>query len=245
VIEEYAKGNRVILIFDEAQNLSRESLEELRMFTNINSNKDELLQLVLVGQPELLEVITRPELRQLRQRIGVHCKLNPLNRDETEAYVYHRLETAGNREALIWHEGTFDLLYRYSGGIPRLINQFCDFALLCVFAEESRELSLEMLCEVIGDIAWEVPKPSESFEHDDSAGHSFTEKERSLDECLTMLNAVWGDDDTRVRRMARDEHFQQAQLESMGRIESMLDKIFKRLGSMLNSTQKDSGHGSD
>ncbi|MCA1796727.1 MAG: XrtA-associated ATPase [Geobacteraceae bacterium] len=241
----YGEGKRAVIIIDEAQNLTADVLEEIRLLSNLEADSVKLVQIILVGQPELLEVITQPELRQLRQRIGVHCQLSPLSRDETEAYVYHRLETAGNRDALIWHEGAFDLLYRYSGGIPRLINQFCDFALLCVFAEESRELTLEMLQEVIGDIAWDCASASgKPMQGASVSSQGIDESHHSIDEWLKMLNAVWGESGSVVRRMeARDEHFQQAQLESMRRTEELLEKISERLGSMLSATRKDSRHG--
>ncbi|WP_282756064.1 XrtA/PEP-CTERM system-associated ATPase [Desulfuromonas thiophila] len=152
----HAQGRRALIIIDEAQNLSPEVLEEIRLLSNLEAETVKLVQIVLVGQPELQAVITRPELRQLRQRIGVHCQLDPLSREETEAYVYHRLATAGNRDALNWQAGTFDMLFHYSGGIPRLINLFCDFSLLCAYADQTRELSLPLLQEVIGDLSWEV-----------------------------------------------------------------------------------------
>lgn len=95
VIQEYAAGRHVVLIIDEAQNLGAEMLEELRMLTNINSGKDELLQIILVGQPELREIITRPELRQFAQRVTATCHIDPFDLDDTRAYIRHRLELVG------------------------------------------------------------------------------------------------------------------------------------------------------
>lgn len=150
----YSDGKRPVIIIDEAQNLSPVVLEEVRLLSNLEAENAKLVQIILVGQPELQNIITRPELRQLRQRISIHCQLEPLTREETEDYVYHRLATAGNRTAVSWHEGTFDSLYAYSGGIPRLLNVYCDFALLCAFVEKTRELSVGMINEVIGDLSW-------------------------------------------------------------------------------------------
>ena len=127
---ERQEEHRVLLIIDEAQNLSTSALEEIRLLSNLEAADAKLLQIILVGQPELKKAITCNELRQLRQRISIHCQLAPLTQNETKDYVYHRLETAGNREALMWGEGTFDALFEYSQGIPRLINIFCDFILL-------------------------------------------------------------------------------------------------------------------
>lgn len=242
----YAEEKRAVIIIDEAQNLTADVLEEIRLLSNLEADSVKLVQIVLVGQPELIEVITQPELRQLRQRIAVHCQLTPLTRDETEAYIYHRLETAGNRGAVIWHEGAFDLLYRYSGGIPRLINQFCDFALLCAFAEDSRELSMEILQEVIGDIAWDCtpPPPTKPSPSDSPGAHSPERDTSHLNEWLEMLNAVWGDNGTIVRRMeSRDEYFLQAQLDTMHRTEVLLEKIAHLLDSALMASQRGPGHG--
>ncbi|WP_321532673.1 XrtA/PEP-CTERM system-associated ATPase [uncultured Desulfuromonas sp.] len=233
LVELHAAGKRAVIIIDEAQNLSVEVLEEIRLLSNLEADSAKLLQIVLVGQPELLSMITQPELRQLRQRIGIHCHLEPLTRDETEAYVYHRLETAGNREAVVWHDGAFDLLFHYSGGVPRLINLFCDFALLCAFAEESRDLTLELLHEVIGDITWDQQERSSATvqlrELQVRTGGTDSPEQR-----LTALENLWGEGGEMVRRLeARDERLQQIQLESMRRMEMLLERISDRLGALL------------
>jgi len=155
LVEMHAQGKHPVLIIDEAQNLSSSALEEIRLLSNLESPEAKLLQIILVGQPELGRTIAQQELRQLRQRISVHCRLDPLNRQETEEYVLHRLELAGNRHAVQWATGTFDALYRYSHGLPRLINIFCDFILLAAFVEETRELTLELVEEVLGDTSWD------------------------------------------------------------------------------------------
>jgi len=233
LVELHAAGKRAVIIIDEAQNLSTEVLEEIRLLSNLEADTVKLLQIVLVGQPELLSMITQPELRQLRQRIGIHCHLEPLTRDETEAYVYHRLETAGNRDAVHWHDGAFDLLFHYSGGVPRLINLFCDFALLCAFAEESRELTLDLLHEVIGDITWDQqdsPAPTAQLK----ALRKRTGGSGSTEQRLSILETLWGEDGTMMQRLeARDERLQQAHLESLRRMETLLERISDRLGALL------------
>lgn len=153
LVEQHARKCRPILIVDEAQNLSAEALEEIRLLSNLEAETCKLLQIILVGQPELKEIISRPSLRQLRQRIGIACHINPLSRDETEEYIFHRLETAGNRDAAHFSEGTIDVIFRYSHGIPRLINVFCDFLLLAAFVEGTRELTIDLVEEVVGDVA--------------------------------------------------------------------------------------------
>lgn len=129
LLAEYAAGRHVALVIDEAQNLSIEALEELRMLTNINSNKDELLQLVLVGQPELREMVERPELRQFAQRVAASFHLTGLDAEGTAAYVRHRLIHAGGTGDEIPAEA-MDAIHSASGGVPRLINKICDLSLV-------------------------------------------------------------------------------------------------------------------
>ncbi len=153
LIEQYSKDIQPIIIIDEAQNLSMENLEEIRLLSNLETATSKLVQIVLVGQPELKKMISFPELEQLRQRINIACHITPLNQQEMEEYVFHRLDVAGNREAVSFLPGTFDVIYQYSQGIPRLVNIFCDFLLLSAFAEKTKEMSVELVQEVVGDVA--------------------------------------------------------------------------------------------
>ena len=155
LVSIHAQKRRAVVIIDEAQNLSASALEEIRLLSNLEATDAKLLQIVLVGQPELKKTIARYELRQLRQRISVHAQIDPLTRNETEDYVYYRLEKAGNALALTWGDGTFDVLFKYSQGIPRLINVFCDFLLLAACVEGTTELSLDFVQDVISDVAWD------------------------------------------------------------------------------------------
>jgi len=150
LIETYAQGQRVILIFDEAQNLSEDSLEELRMLTNINSNKDELIQLVLVGQEELREIIKRPDLRQLAQRIAASFHLKPLSEKATEEFIVHRLRVAGGSGNEIDEQAKM-LIFEVSRGIPRLVNQVCDMSLLYAWSAESNVVDAKVVQAVIDD----------------------------------------------------------------------------------------------
>jgi len=150
LIDEYAQGHRVILIIDEAQNLSIESLEELRMFTNINSNKDELLQLVLVGQPELRDTIRRPDLKQFAQRIAASFHLNAMNEKTVIAYIAHRLRIAGAQRNL-FAEAACKLIHQQSGGVPRLVNQLCDLSMVYAFTKDQKTVTLATVQEVIDD----------------------------------------------------------------------------------------------
>jgi putative secretion ATPase (PEP-CTERM system associated) len=155
LVEQYAKGNQPLLIIDEAQNLSLETLEEIRMLSNLETSDTKLLQIILVGQPELRTLLAKPELRQLRQRINIHCNLQPLNRWEVEEYILHRLQVSGNRDALHFAPQAFDLIFFYCGGIPRLINIICDFILLAAYAEGLHDVNEEMIRDIIGDLDFE------------------------------------------------------------------------------------------
>ncbi len=153
LIEEYAGGHRVILIFDEAQNLSQESLEELRMFTNINSNKDELLQLVLVGQPELQGIVRRPEMRQFAQRVASSFHLNAMGVRTVRKYVGHRLEVAG-AERNFFSPGATELVHEATGGVPRLVNQLCDLSLVYAFTHGRKGVVRHTVQKVLDDGAF-------------------------------------------------------------------------------------------
>jgi type II secretory pathway predicted ATPase ExeA len=150
LIKTYAEGRRVVLIFDEAQNLSQDSLEELRMLTNINSNKDELIQLVLVGQNELREMIKRPELRQLAQRIAASFHLRPLSEEATGEFITHRLKVAGGTGDEIDEKAKL-LIHEVSQGIPRLVNQICDMSLLYAWSADTRLVDAKIVQAVIDD----------------------------------------------------------------------------------------------
>ncbi len=134
VIAEYARGQRTILIVDEAQNLDADTLEELRMLSNINADKDQVLQLILVGQPELRATLQQPGLVQFAQRIAVDYHLEPLEHGDTRAYIEHRLRIAGGRDGIFTSDAC-DRVHRFSQGVPRLINLLCDTALVYAFAD--------------------------------------------------------------------------------------------------------------
>lgn len=155
LVQQYAAGKQPVLIIDEAQNLTPQLLEEVRMLSNLETSDSKLLQIILAGQPELRSVLALPELMQLRQRISINCNLHGLSRIETNHYIRHRLDVAGNADAVKFETKTFDLIYRYSRGIPRLINIICDFLLLSAFAEEVDLITADMTMDVIGDMDFE------------------------------------------------------------------------------------------
>lgn len=148
VINEYANSKRTVLIIDEAQNLSPSVLEELRMLSNINADKDQVLQLILVGQPELRETLRRQDLRQFAQRVSADYHLAPLLLSEAVGYIHHRLKIAGGNED-IFELNACKIIWKYSGGIPRLINTLCDTALVYAYAEQMKSVSRKLAAEVI------------------------------------------------------------------------------------------------
>jgi type II secretory pathway predicted ATPase ExeA len=150
LIDQYASGKRVVLIVDEAQHLPVDTLEELRMLSNINADKDQLLQIILTGQPELQEKLERPELRQFAQRIGVNYHLKPLTSEETPRYIRHRLERAGGDPALFTDQA-IALIHAQGRGIPRLINGLCDLALVYGYADGAHQIDEPTVRTVIDD----------------------------------------------------------------------------------------------
>jgi len=138
LLDRYRAGETAVLIIDEAQNLSDEVLEEIRMLTNLETFTEKLLQIVLVGQPELEEKLRQPHLRQLRQRVTLRAKTHPLTIEETQAYVVQRLRIAGSDGREIFQPASIDVVHRYSGGIPRLINLLCEHALVSAFVDQQK-----------------------------------------------------------------------------------------------------------
>jgi len=150
LLSEYARVRRVVLIFDEAQNLDRGSLEELRMLTNINSNKDELLQLVLVGQPELRTIVRQPDLTQFAQRISASFHLQAMDEETVARYIGHRLARAGADREIFTSEAV-SVIYRSTKGVPRLVNQLADFALVYAASDDLPVVGKETVLAVLKD----------------------------------------------------------------------------------------------
>ncbi len=152
LIRKLAANERVLLIVDEAQNLSTEMLEEIRLLSNLETPTSKLIQIMLVGQPELKDLVDQPELRQLRQRIALRHHLRPFNEGEVVEYVKERLAKAGYTGRGIFKKKTLRELYRITGGTPRLINNICDGTLLLGYAREESVLGPEAVREVANDL---------------------------------------------------------------------------------------------
>jgi len=159
LLDAHARGRHTVLIIDEAQNLSAVVLEQLRLLTNLETNERKLLQIILLGQPELASVLERPELRQVRQRIVARYHLGPLTQPEVAAYVRHRLEIAGAQRQL-FPETLMGRVYRLSGGVPRVINLLCDRALLGTYVQEKERVDRATLAQAASEVFPNAPRRS-------------------------------------------------------------------------------------
>ena len=154
LIEQYSSGKKVVLIVDEAQNLTHKVLEEIRLISGIETHKEKVLRIILAGQPELRDTLDTHGLKQLVQRVRLRFHLGPLDRREMQEYVEHRLKVAGAIGQLFEND-TFDTIHRYSGGVPRLVNTLCDTALLCAFADERHSVNLDDIMSAVTELDWE------------------------------------------------------------------------------------------
>lgn len=162
LIERLGKNEKTLLIVDEAQNLSIDMLEEIRLLSNLETPRSKLIQIMLVGQPELKEMLRKPELRQLRQRIALSHHLRPFDEEETRQYVEDRLRRAGHTGGKLFKRGAMRELYRLTGGTPRLINVLCDSALLMGFAREQKIVDTDMIREAAVDLDIVPIEPAEA-----------------------------------------------------------------------------------
>ncbi|HTP38623.1 MAG TPA: AAA family ATPase [Steroidobacteraceae bacterium] len=154
LIEQYSAGRKVLLIIDEAQNLSLKVLEEVRMLSGVETTRDKVLRIILAGQPELNDKLDAPELIQMAQRIRLRFHLPRLSPEDMKAYILHRLEVAGSHSRQIFLPDTFDLIHRYTGGTPRLVNTLCDTAMLAASNDDRDTVQQSDVREAIGELQW-------------------------------------------------------------------------------------------
>ena len=159
LLEAHAKGRRTVLIIDEAQNLSADVLEQVRLLTNLETSTEKLLQIILIGQPELRTLLQREDMRQLAQRVTARVRLEPLTREETGAYIEHRLHICGASRP-IFNTSSVDRIYRLSGGIPRLINVLCDRALLGAYTEGKVQIDRKIIRQAANEVLADELQPS-------------------------------------------------------------------------------------
>ena len=151
LLDRYRAGETAVLIVDEAQNLSDEVLEEIRMLTNLETFTEKLLQIVLVGQPELEQRLKQPQLRQLRQRLTLRAKTHPFNLEETKSYITQRLRIAGSNGDSVFEPEAVAALFKYSLGVPRVINLLCEHCLVSAFVDQKKTVSAEIVDAVAKD----------------------------------------------------------------------------------------------
>lgn len=151
LVQQYGQNKRAVLIVDEAQNMAAETLEELRMLSNVNADKDQVLQVILVGQAGLRDTLRRPDLEQFAQRIAVDYHLEALNQDETRTYIRHRINVAGVDDPELFEDAACEAVYQHSQGVPRLINLLCDTALVYGFAEQKTRVDAQIINDVAAD----------------------------------------------------------------------------------------------
>jgi len=152
LLQQNSEGRTVVLIIDEAQNLEAPVLEQIRLISNLETDREKLIQIVLSGQPELAQILKKNEMRQLSQRIVVRYHLQPMDFGDTVQYINHRLEVAGGKNGFIFSRGALKQIYRYSQGLPRLINAACDMALMAAYSRDAARISSRLAAEGVKDL---------------------------------------------------------------------------------------------
>lgn len=149
LVRQLANDVNVVIIIDEAQNLAPKVLEEVRMLSNLETEKEKLVQIILIGQPQLKEKLNDPKLEQFKQRIALYYHLAPLSRQETDEYIRHRIKLAGAQQNDVFTSDAIDMLYSHSRGVPRIINLLCDSALLSGYIYDSKQVTEKIIYEVV------------------------------------------------------------------------------------------------
>jgi general secretion pathway protein A len=210
LIEQYAKNKRVILIVDEAQNLSIKTLEEVRMLSNLEAQKNHLIQIILVGQPELKRKLKKKELEQFAQRITVHCHLDALSETEVKSYIQYRLKVGGCKRANIFRDDAIVAITKTSGGIPRMINIICDAALVYAFADSKEFIDKKIISDVVRERA--------------AGGIFFNEEEINIPK--NQVSGVQGAQDLQyINKIAEELFSGERMLRLEDRMKSYEDKI--------------------
>jgi len=188
LLERYRAGETAVLIVDEAQNLSSEVLEEIRLLTNLETSTEKLLQIVLTGQPELEEKLKVPQLRQLRQRITLRCRTSPLSLEETFGYIAERLRIAGAHGEPIFSKEAIQTVHLYSRGIPRVVNLLCEHAMINAYVDSVRPVPAHLVEEVARDFQLDEIAPIAANGSTHAVGAANTEALlENLDELLARL----------------------------------------------------------
>lgn len=261
LLAEHAAGRQAVIIIDEAQNLTEEALEEIRLLSNLEADSFKLVQIILVGQPELKQIIARPSLRQLRQRISISCHLHPLNREESEEYIFHRIGTVGRRDCITFNEGVFDAIFRFSGGIPRLINLICDYLLLSAFVEETRTIDMDMVNDAVNELSFEDEHQINGEERRATAtaesvsparriitGSSLDDRVARIEEKYSKLSSSRAENESIIERLSSQgsilEYLINQQQKQFGQIEDQLKRISAQIERLRQVLVSDNRRGS-
>ena len=196
LMNEFMAGKQLVLIIDDAHNLSRKTLEEIRLLSGLETHKEKVLHVILVGQPQLNQMLETPELEQLLQRVRLRYHLSPLSLEQLRAYINFRLEIAGRTTPPLFADDVFEPIYEYTGGVPRLINALCDTCLVCAYADDEPKVTLEVLKTAIAELKWvpyaqrPVRRPAEapSITSGDSAADALREHTQALRDVTRQLD---------------------------------------------------------
>lgn len=154
LVDRYLEGKQILLVIDDAQNLNKRALEEIVLLSGVETQKEKILHVILIGQPEFNETLESHEMSQLLQRVGLRYHVRVLTQVETKEYVIHRLKVAGNKSKKLFLDEIYKTIYEFSGGVPRLINTLCDTALTCAFADEKAKVGSTEFDGVIDELQW-------------------------------------------------------------------------------------------
>ncbi len=189
LIEQYAAGRKVLLIVDEAQNLTSRVLEEIRLLSGVETTKEKVLRIILAGQPELNAKLDAPELVQLAQRVRLRFHLTALSQTETRGYIQHRLEVAGAADREIFAEDTFAEIFRFTGGVPRLVNTLCDTAMMAAYTADRGVVTLADIEGAVGELQW-VEFAARTQQQIRAATELALPRERGLDPALPPMGRL-------------------------------------------------------
>jgi general secretion pathway protein A len=256
LISQTSKGKRCLLIVDEAQNLTPRAVEELRMLSNFQFGNQALMQSFLVGQPEFREILQRPEMEQFRQRVAATCHIGPLDLDETQHYIEHRLKCAGSTGKPSFEPAVFEAIFKASGGIPRRINSIADRLLLAGFLAGKTHLELSDVAEVVLEFEQEAAVPTrrpitvrDSMPAELSAAGPNSTTTATLDVDLSKLQIDSAAADTMSRQIGRlsaEQQGDQIQRLERGllRLERTNLQMLTMLQQLVNAVKKSPDEGS-
>ena len=232
LLQSYSEGKHIVLIVDEAQNLSPKVLEEIRMLSGLEPDKEKILNIILVGQPELNDTLSRPDMEQLVQRIRLRFHVSALSQEETWEYIVHRLRVAGSPEGDLFDPEVLTTVYNYTGGIPRKINILCDTALICAFADSAQRVTETVMQEAVSELQWKpvaerVKAPettaADFYAQSDAFGTPSARDNTGSAPNFAGREDQWGKLFSLVLRMMSDMSFRMKRVdERLERLESML-----------------------